>query len=86
MSIKVVVMGESGTGKTSFIKRLKYGEFVREHKATLGSEVHPISDEDVTLDMWDTAGDKKFMGSTVGNYIGADVGIVFATEETLDTI
>lgn len=57
---KVVLIGDGGVGKTTFIKRHRTGEFERRYIATQGVEVNSItfftSHGPIKLNLWDTAG------------------------------
>lgn len=37
-----MLVGDGGTGKTTFVKRHLTGEFEKKYVATLGVEVHPL--------------------------------------------
>ena len=39
---KLVLVGDGGVGKTTFVKRHLTGEFEKRYIATLGVEVHPM--------------------------------------------
>ena len=60
---KVLLVGDGGVGKTSFVKRLGTGTFSKQYDATVGVEIHPLeiptAQGDVVLDVWDTAGQEK---------------------------
>jgi len=77
---KVILVGDGGVGKTTFVKRHKTGEFERKYVATMGVEVHPISfyttHGEVILNCWDTAGQEKLGGLRDGYYIGGDAAII----------
>jgi len=77
---KIVLVGEGGVGKTTFVKRHKTGEFERRYVATQGAEVHSLkfstSCGPVWFDLWDTAGQEKLSGLRDGYYIGAHAAIL----------
>ena len=77
---KLVLCGDGGTGKTTFVKRHLTGEFEKRYIATLGAEVHPIefctSRGNINIEVWDTAGQEKCACLRDGYYIGADCGII----------
>ena len=57
---KLVLVGDGGVGKTTFVKRHLTGEFEKKYIATLGVEVHPMdfhtSKGRIIFNVWDTAG------------------------------
>ena len=40
--MQLVLVGDGGVGKTTFVKRHLTGEFEKKYVATLGVEVHPL--------------------------------------------
>lgn len=79
-TFKLVLVGDGGTGKTTFVKRHKTGEFEKKYIATLGVEVHSLGFSTnygaIQFDVWDTAGQEKFGGLRDGYYINGQCGII----------
>ena len=79
-TFKLVLVGDGGTGKTTFVKRHITGEFEKKYIATLGVEVHPLKFQTnlgaIQFDVWDTAGQEKFGGLRDGYYINGQGGII----------
>lgn len=77
---KLILCGDGGTGKTTFVKRHLTGEFEKKYIATLGVEVHPMdfftSRGRIRLMVWDTAGQEKLACLRDGYYIGAHCAII----------
>merc|ERR1711957_375213 len=77
---KLVLVGDGGVGKTTFVKRHLTGEFEKKYIATLGVEVHPMpfftNHGQIKFNVWDTAGQEKFGGLRDGYYIGGNCGII----------
>ncbi|KAF6778686.1 hypothetical protein AHF37_01429 [Paragonimus kellicotti] len=76
---KLVLVGDGGTGKTTFVKRHITGEFEKKYVATLGVEVHPLDFHTtrgkIRFNVWDTAGQEKFGGLRDGYYIQGQCAI-----------
>eukprot|EP01089_Gocevia_fonbrunei_P002556 TRINITY_DN12503_c0_g1_i1.p1 TRINITY_DN12503_c0_g1~~TRINITY_DN12503_c0_g1_i1.p1 ORF type:complete len:216 (-),score=44.74 TRINITY_DN12503_c0_g1_i1:80-727(-) len=77
---KVVLVGDGGVGKTTFVKRHVNGEFEKKYVPTLGVEVHPLSFTTsrgvLIFNVWDTAGQELFGGLRDGYYIQGDAAII----------
>lgn len=79
-TFKCVLVGDGGTGKTTFVKRHMTGEFEKRYVATLGVEVHPLvfhtNRGAIRFNVWDTAGQEKFGGLRDGYYIQGQCAII----------
>lgn len=75
-----MLVGDGGTGKTTFVKRHLTGEFEKQYIATLGVEVHPMpfftTRGQIRFNVWDTAGQEKLGGLRDGYYIGGHCAII----------
>ncbi|MCQ2816333.1 MAG: GTP-binding protein [archaeon] len=78
---KVVLVGDSGVGKTCMISRYIYNQFKEQSDSTLGASfasktiVLPKGQK-VQLDIWDTAGQEKFRSVNKFFYKDAVIGIL----------
>ncbi|CAN1235292.1 Ras-related protein Rab7 [Linum perenne] len=74
--LKVIVLGDSGVGKTSLMNQYVHNKFSQQYKATIGADFVTkelqIDDKLVTLQIWDTAGQERFQSLGVAFYRGAD--------------
>ena len=72
---KVVVVGDSGVGKTNLIKRFITNEFSENFKATIGvefmSKTYKINKHLFKIEIWDTAGQERYKSITSAYYKGA---------------
>ncbi|KAM0917346.1 hypothetical protein ACQ4PT_009573 [Festuca glaucescens] len=79
-SFKLVLVGDGGTGKTTFVKRHVTGEFEKKYEPTIGVEVRPLDFQTncgkIRFECWDTAGQEKFGGLRDGYYIHGHCAII----------
>eukprot|EP01001_Neometanema_parovale_P008639 NODE_4906_length_1002_cov_730.147895_g4699_i0.p1 GENE.NODE_4906_length_1002_cov_730.147895_g4699_i0~~NODE_4906_length_1002_cov_730.147895_g4699_i0.p1 ORF type:complete len:217 (-),score=77.10 NODE_4906_length_1002_cov_730.147895_g4699_i0:295-945(-) len=79
-TFKLILVGDGGTGKTTFVKRHITGEFEKKYIATIGVEVHPLTFQTnrglICFNVWDTAGQEKFGGLRDGYYIQGNCAII----------
>ena len=72
---KVVVIGDSGVGKTNLIKRFITNTFSDNSKATVGVEFitksYKINNQIFKIELWDTAGQERYKSITAVYYKGA---------------
>eukprot|EP00695_Tsukubamonas_globosa_P002387 TRINITY_DN350_c0_g1_i3.p1 TRINITY_DN350_c0_g1~~TRINITY_DN350_c0_g1_i3.p1 ORF type:complete len:235 (+),score=127.75 TRINITY_DN350_c0_g1_i3:53-706(+) len=77
---KLILIGDGGTGKTTFVKRHMTGEFEKKYIPTIGVEVRPLhfttNRGPIIFNCWDTAGQEKFGGLRDGYYINGQAAIL----------
>ena len=75
-SFKIILLGQSGVGKTSILRKYVYKEFEDKYLCTLGVDYclkkNEILGERVNLKIWDTAGQEKFRTVNKSYYLGSD--------------
>ena len=73
--LKVIVIGDSGVGKTNLITRFCENNFKDTYVATIGVDFKikslPINDKKIKMQIWDTAGQERFKNITQTYYKGA---------------
>jgi len=79
--LKVIILGDSGVGKTSLMNQYVNRKFSNQYKATIGADflTKDITLDDnrqVTLQIWDTAGQERFQSLGVAFYRGADACVL----------
>eukprot|EP01114_Cavostelium_apophysatum_P002522 TRINITY_DN1224_c0_g2_i1.p1 TRINITY_DN1224_c0_g2~~TRINITY_DN1224_c0_g2_i1.p1 ORF type:complete len:216 (+),score=43.17 TRINITY_DN1224_c0_g2_i1:96-743(+) len=91
--LKVILLGESGVGKSSIMNQYVHEKFTADYKATIGADFLTkhlnINDKAVTMQIWDTAGQERFQSLGVAFYRGADCcALVFdvTQEKTFESI
>ena len=83
---KVSLIGPSGSGKSSFVKRLLYGyNHIYASENTLGVDIVPIdihrNNIKIRLNIWDCAGDERYRGLKDGYHIGTNAAIIFRNSD-----
>ncbi|KAL4476503.1 hypothetical protein ABPG74_010236 [Tetrahymena malaccensis] len=77
---KLVLVGDGGVGKTTFVTRHQTGEFEKRYIATQGVNVSNMvlytTKGPIRFNIWDTAGQEKLGGLREGYYIGANAAIM----------
>ncbi|GAA5926256.1 Rab family GTPase YPT7 [Sporobolomyces koalae] len=78
--LKVIILGDSGVGKTSLMNQYVNKRFSNQYKATIGADFLTkevvVDDRLVTMQLWDTAGQERFQSLGVAFYRGADVCVL----------
>ncbi|XP_009672680.1 EF-hand calcium-binding domain-containing protein 4A isoform X2 [Struthio camelus] len=84
---KVVFVGNSGVGKSSFIHRFCYDRFLADLNATIGVDYQVkslmVDNTQVALQLWDTAGQERFRSITKQYFRKAD-GILVMYDVTAE--
>ena len=79
-SIKIIIVGDSGVGKSNILSRYVQGEFLQESKTTVGVELsiktYKINDKHIKVHFWDTAGQERYKSITAAYYKGAKGAII----------
>ncbi|XP_027865799.1 ras-related protein Rab-7L1-like [Xiphophorus couchianus] len=84
--LKILVIGDGNVGKSSFVHRYVNGQFNRTYKMTVGVDfsvkmLHWSDKEKVRVQLWDIAGQERFISMTRIYYKGA-VGCVVMFDVT----
>ena len=78
---KLILIGDGGSGKTTYLKRILHGNFRREYIATVGVDVSEVTFKtnqgfEITFQVWDTAGQELHNQLNDIYFIGAHAAIV----------
>jgi Ras-related protein Rab-7A len=77
---KVIILGDSGVGKTSLMNQYVHHRFSTAYKATIGADFLTkdcvLDGKTLTLQIWDTAGQERFQSLGVAFYRGSDVCVI----------
>jgi GTP-binding nuclear protein Ran len=78
---KVILVGDGGTGKSTFIERHLTGNFRTYYIATIGADIHALlfhtSYGPIVFDIWDIAGNPADPADLDLYYSGAHAAIIF---------
>jgi len=94
LKYKVCIFGDGGVGKTTLTQRYMTGVFQEKYQLTIGMDFYlkklEIDGNDVSLQIWDFAGEEKFRFLMPGALLGANAAIFmydlsrYGTLENLD--
>ena len=77
---KIVLIGNSGVGKTCLVNRAKKNIFLLDEKSTLGIEFYNINvrihDKIINLQVWDTCGQEQYKAITKNYYAKTSLAII----------
>jgi len=90
---KVILVGDSGVGKTNILNRYTKNEFNFDSKTTIGvefgSKIFNVKDHNVKIQIWDTAGQERYRSITNAYYKGSKGAIIvfdLSRRETFDHV
>lgn len=83
--MKLTTLGGSSTGKTSLIMRLVYDRF-GSTDATIGASYMTYKMDDITYEIWDTAGSERFKSLLPIYYRSSDIILLVFDLSRSDTI
>ena len=85
LTFKIIIIGESGIGKASLLKRFVENKYAKQHYATIGINFKTkslyINNQNIKIKIWDTAGQERFNYISTQFYMNAD-GLVFIFDLT----
>ena len=74
--LKIIIMGDSGVGKSSLLNSYVNRSFVGKYKATIGadfmSKEFNLDGHSIVMQIWDTAGQERFNSLSTAFFRGAD--------------
>ena len=84
-SFKVVMLGNSGVGKTALVEKITTSDFNESHNPTIGAQYVSleirVGSTKIVLELWDTAGQEVFR-SLVGFYARDAKGVFLVCDIT----
>lgn len=80
LSLKIVIVGNSGVGKSNLMSRYATNEFSQDTQATVGVEFMTksiqLENREAKIQIWDTAGQERFRAISRSIYHGAKGAMV----------
>ena len=79
-NFKIILIGDSGVGKSSLIKRISKDDFQNEHNSTIGCEfstfITKINNKVIKCQIWDTCGQEKYRSLISSFYNNLSLAII----------
>jgi small GTP-binding protein len=75
-SLKIIIVGEPGVGKTSLVKKFVSGQFAKDYRSSIGTNIFikKINLKSIgksTIQLWDIAGQERWINMRRSYYVGA---------------
>nr|GEX71679.1 Ras-related protein RABA5a [Tanacetum cinerariifolium]GEY38278.1 Ras-related protein RABA5a [Tanacetum cinerariifolium] len=90
---KIILLGDSGVGKSNLLARFARDEFYSNSKSTIGVEFQTqkmeVNGKEIKAQIWDTAGQERFRAVTSAYYRGAVGALVVydvSRRQTFDSV
>jgi small GTP-binding protein len=77
LNLKIIIIGDPAVGKTSLVKKFISGQFTRDYKSSIGTNIFikEVVLEDIgklTIQLWDIAGQERWIKMRHSYYSGAN--------------
>ena len=82
ITCKVVLVGDTGVGKTCIIQRYVNNQYTENNESTVASTYtykvldYPEFNKSISFDIWDTAGQELYRALAKNFYLNASIGIL----------
>ncbi|MCK4287335.1 MAG: GTP-binding protein, partial [Candidatus Lokiarchaeota archaeon] len=86
ITLKIIVIGEPAVGKTSLVKRFVSGQFTKDYRSSIGTNIFTKKiilekKTETTLQLWDIAGQERWVNIRRPYYSGAK-GVIIVGDLT----
>ena len=80
-NLKIIIIGDSGVGKTSLVKKFVSGHFSKDYKASIGTnifikKINLNSTKEISVQIWDIAGQERWVKMRDLYYKGTDGALI----------
>ena len=86
IKLKIIIIGEYAVGKTSLVKKFVSGQFSKDYRTSIGTNIYTKKimlekNRDVILQLWDIAGQERWINMRHSYYSGAK-GVIIVGDLT----
>ena len=85
-TIKIALLGESNTGKSTIAFRMVKDYFTDNLDSTIGASFMTMYKDNIKYDIWDTAGQERYLAISKMYYRNSDIIIFVFDVNNIDTI